>query len=119
MKLKNYLKGLLFFFIPFILLLLIIHTFYYFDIFSNQIMKYLKIIIILISSLTSGFYIGYTSNNKGYLNGLKFSLIIIMLFFITNLFISKFKFITLIYYLIISLVIIIGSMIGINKKENK
>ena len=113
MKLKNYLKGLLFFFIPFILLLLIIHTFYYFDIFSNQIMKYLKIIIILISSLTSGFYIGYTS----YLNGLKLSLIIIILFFITNLFLSKFKFITLIYYLIIGIVIIIGSMIGINKKE--
>lgn len=117
MKLKNYLKGLLFFFIPFIILLLIIHTFYYFDIFSNQIMKYLKIIIILISSLVSGFYIGYTSNNKGYINGLKLSLIIIILFFISNLFIAKFKFITLIYYLIISLVIIIGSMIGINKKE--
>ena len=59
MKLKNYLKGLLFFFIPFILLLLIIHTFYYFDIFSNQIMKYLKIIIVFLIGMIGGGAVEY------------------------------------------------------------
>lgn len=118
MKIKRFLKGLLFFFISLFIFLLIIHTFYYLDIFNNNIMKYLKIIIVLISSIISGFYIGYNSLNKGYLNGIKFSLIIILIFFISNLFIDKFKFITLIYYLIIVITIIIGSMIGINKKKN-
>ena len=118
MKIKYLLKGLLFFFIPYFVLLLIIHTFYYFDIFSNNIMKYLKIIIVLLSSIISGFYIGYNSENKGYLNGIKFSLIIIFIFFLSNLFISKFKFITIVYYLIVIVTIITGSMIGINKKEN-
>lgn len=117
MKIKYLLKGLLFFFIPFVILLLVINTFYYFDIFSNNIIKYLKIIIVLLSSIISGFYIGYNSKDKGYLNGIKFSLIIVFLFFLSNLFISKFKFITIIYYLIIITVITIGSMIGINKKE--
>ena len=88
---KNYLKGLLFFFIPLLILLLIINTFYYFDILSNNIMKYLKIVIILFSSFLSGFYIGFKSNNKGYINGLKFSLIIIVIFLLSSLLIKEFN----------------------------
>ena len=42
MKLLNYLKGLLYFFIPFFLLIILITTFYYFDILNNQIIKYFK-----------------------------------------------------------------------------
>ena len=61
MKLKKYLNALLYFFISLISLLLIASIFYYFDLFSSQVMKYLKIIILLISCLISGFYIGYNS----------------------------------------------------------
>ncbi len=114
---KNYLKGLLFFFIPLFVLLLIINTFYYFDIFSNNIMKYLKILIILLSSFFSGFYIGFKSNNKGYINGVKFSLIIISIFLLSSLSVKGFKFISIIYYLIIIIVITLGSMLGINRKS--
>lgn len=114
---KNYLKGILFFFIPLLVLLLIINTFYYFDIFSNNIMKYLKIVIILTSSFLSGFYIGFKSNNKGYINGLKFSLIIIGIFLLSSLLFKGFKFTSIIYYLIIIIVITLGSMLGINKKD--
>ena len=114
---KNYLKGLLFFFIPLLILLLIINTFYYFDILSNNIMKYLKIVIILFSTFLSGFYIGFKSNNKGYINGLKCSLIIIGIFLLSSLLIKEFKFTSIIYYLIIIIVITLGSMLGINIKN--
>ncbi len=117
MNLKKYLKALLYFFSPFIILLFIIHTFYYFDIFSNNIMKYLKIVILIISSLASGFYIGLKSEKKGYLNGLILSSIIIVCLLISSLFLTKFKLATLIYYLIITTVITLGSMLGINRKK--
>ncbi len=113
----NYLKGLLYFFIPFIFLLLIITIFYYFDILNNQIIKYFKIIILLLSSLSGGFYIGRKSSNKGYINGLKLGGIICSLFLIINLFLKDFKWYQLIYYLIMLITICIGSMIGINKKN--
>lgn len=119
MKKLNYLKGLLYFFIPFLVLLFLITILYYFDILNNQIIKYFKFITLLLSSLTSGIFIGKKSLNKGYLNGIIQSLIIIIIFFITNLFFKEFKWYQLIYYLIIVITTCIGSMIGINrKKEN-
>ena len=80
-------------------------------------MKYLKILIILLSSFFSGFYIGFKSNNKGYINGVKFSLIIISIFLLSSLSVKGFKFISIIYYLIIIIVITLGSMLGINRKS--
>ena len=119
MKLLNYLKGLLYFFIPFFLLIILITTFYYFDILNNQIIKYFKIIILLLSTFISGIYIGKNSLNKGYLSGIILSLIIVLIFFITNLFLDGFKIYQLIYYLIIILTTTIGAMFGINRKKEK
>ena len=64
MNLIKYLKGFLYFLIPFVSLLLIITLFYYFDILSNQVIKYFKIIILLLSCIISGIYIGKNSLNK-------------------------------------------------------
>ena len=119
MKLLNYLKGLLYFFIPFFLLIILITIFYYFDILNNQVIKYFKIIILLLSTLISGIYIGKNSSNKGYLNGIILSLIIVLIFFITNLFLDGFKIYQLIYYLIIILTTTIGAMFGINRRKEK
>ncbi len=116
-KIIKYLKGLLYFFIPFISLLLIITIFYYFDILSNQVIKYFKFIIIILSSLISGFYVGKKSLSKGYLSGIKLSAIIVFIFLIINLIVGGFKWYHLVYYLIIILITSLGSMLGINKKE--
>ena len=113
----KYLKGFLYFLVPFIVLLLIISTLYYFDILNNQVIKYFKIVIILLSALSGGFYVGRKSENKGYLSGFKLSLGIIILFLIINLIMRDFKWYHLVYYLIISITTCIGSMIGINKKQ--
>ncbi len=117
MKLINYIKGILFFLVPFIVLLFIITIFYYFDLLSNQSIKYFKIIILLLSCLSGGFYIGRKSQNKGYLNGIILSGIILACFFLINLFLGDLKWQVIIYYLIIVITTTIGSMIGINQKK--
>lgn len=119
MKLLNYLKGVLYFFIPFLILTLLITIFYYFDILNNQIIKYFKIIVLILSCCISGIYIGKNSLNKGYLNGIILSFIIVFMFFITSLFLDGFKVYQLIYYLIIILTTTIGAMFGINRKKEK
>ncbi len=113
----KYLKGFLFFFIPFLISLLLITTFYYFDILNNQIIKYFKIIIIIISTLLGGFIVGYESESKGYLSGIKLSGLITLLFLILNLIFKGFKWYHLVYYLIIAITTTIGSMIGISFKK--
>ena len=117
MKIINYLNGLLYFFIPFTILLLLGTIFYYFDIFSGNIFKYFKIISLIISCLISGIFIGKKSSSKGYLNGIIFSIVIILIFLISSLFLDGIKWYQFIYYLIISITTTIGAMIGINRKN--
>ena len=114
---KKYLISLLYFVVPFIVLLFISTLLYYFDIISNNGIKYLKLIITLISIFIGGFKIGIESNNKGYQKGLILSGIIIFIFIILSLLTKSFKISNLIYYLIILITGTIGSMIGIIKKR--
>ena len=88
--------------------------------FSPNIIK----LIILLSMITYSFIIGFKkglkADNKGYIIGLKTGLINILILFILSLLtltinISLKK---LIYYLIILISTIFGSIIGINKKNS-
>lgn len=115
----KYLKSILIFIICIFLLNIIISIFNYFDIFNENIIKILKIITILISSLLSGLYLGFNSNKKGYLEGLKLSLIVLIIFTIFNLVTCNFHIVTLIYYLIIIILITISTILGINIKKSK
>ena len=117
MKLINYLKSFLYFLIPFIVLIFVISILYYFNIIDNNIMKYLKIIIVIFSTFLGGFKIGKLSTNKGYLNGIILSLIIIFIFFIVSIFTKSINLNLIIYYLIIVTTTTIGAMAGINKKN--
>ena len=118
MKLINYLKSFLYFFIPFITLLFIITILYYFNIINNNTMKYLKIIVVILSTFLGGFKIGKLSTNKGYLNGIILSLIIIFIFFMISIFTKSLKINLLIYYLIIIIITTLGAMLGINKNHH-
>ncbi len=113
----KYLKGFLFFLVPFLVLTLLITILYYFDILNNQIIKYFKIVIAILSCLLGGFIIGRSSTSKGYLNGIKLSSIIIVIFLILNLILGGFKWYHLVYYLIILVTTTIGSMLGISLKK--
>lgn len=115
----NYLKSLLAILIPFFVLLLTITILSYFDIMSTTISNYFKIIIPVISMMIGGFYLGKRSKEKGWLEGIKIGLIfLILLFIFSYLAFSKgMNLRTLIYYFILLISSMLGSMIGINKKK--
>lgn len=121
MKYLKYLKALIYILIPIIILNTIISLLYYFNIIGNETINYLKLIIMAISMLISGIYIGSKTDKKGYLEGLKIGFeVIIILFIISYLaFDQGINIKTLIYYFIILTSSTLGSMIGINKLKKE
>lgn len=94
----------------------------YFNIITGTALTISKIIICVISLFVGGFVIGRRASKKGWLEGLKLSLIFLVLLVLFNYLglgnTPQLK--NLIYYLIIIVSCIFGSIIGINKKiDNK
>ena len=117
----KYIKGLILCIGILFILSLILTIFSYFDMFKANTINILKIITITLSFLIGGIYVGLNSKKKGYIEGIKFSLlfIIVSLLFILSLPNIKLNLKTFLYYVIITFISIIGSMIGINKKKVK
>jgi len=119
----EYLKKLgisfLFIIISFFILTLFMTIFSYFDILNNKFVNILKIIIPIISLFIGGFYIGKKSIKKGWLEGMKLSIICSILIIIINYFIysTSIEIKNLLYYIIIITSATLGSMIGINFKQ--
>lgn len=114
---KKYLLSILITFISIIITLFITTTLYYFNIISQTTYNILKIIFLIISLFINSFILGKKSLKKGYLEGIKLSLPIITLFLIISLITNNFKPTILIYYLIILITSIFGSMVGISTKK--
>ena len=73
--------------------------------------------ISLISFFIGGFYLGMNSPNKGYLYGLKLSLIVIIILIIFGIIFNSLETSKIVYYLVITFTITFASMLGINKKS--
>lgn len=114
-KIKMYLKVLIVPTLCFLFFPLFISIFNLFGLELN------KIVLIIISSLifiVTGFLIGIHSEKKGFINGLIVGLIFILfLLLLSFMFSLKFRFVSLIYYLILLVCSILGSIFGINKKN--
>lgn len=93
----------------------------YINILNSTFTTIFKILIPITSMFIGGFIIGKKTKNKGWLEGLKFGIIMIFILFLLNLIIFKqnFEFRNLLYYVILIASTIFGSMIGINKKVEK
>ena len=91
----------------------------YFNILNDKITSIIKIIIPIISMLIGGFYIGKNSLKKGFLEGIKLGLIFSSLLIIFNYLAlnNSFKFKYILFYVILIVSAILGSMIGINRKK--
>ena len=111
----NYLKnvGISFIYIIcFLLGLTFISTlFNYINLFGN------KVIIPIISLFVGGFVIGKRTGKKGWLEGIKLSLIFLAFLTIFNYLAldSSISLKTVIYYIILVIATTFGSMIGVNK----
>lgn len=92
----------------------------YFNITNDSITTVFKMIIPIISVLTSSIYLGINSSKKGWLEGLKLGLIITILLFLFNILgLNKnIKINQLLFYGILIFSSIVGSMIGISRKKS-
>lgn len=118
----NYLKKLgksfLTTFITLIIGIIIITLLNYFNIIGINITNISKIIILGLSIFIGSFSLGKMSIKKGYLEGLKFGLLITFILFFLNLIITKnIKIRLIILYIIINITSILGSMFGILKSK--
>ena len=116
-KLKKYKYPikLAFFMISYLLLISILNIIFL----PENISKYLIILLNLTFFIIS-FKEGKKRQNKGYIGGLKISLIGVFIYFLINLIVfhNTIGFKTIIYYLIIILTCIYASILGINKKAS-
>ncbi len=87
---------------------------------STNITRFMSMICNLTILFVICFKKGKPRNNKGYIEGLKIGFITIIIFSVINLLFIKntYTFPVIIYYLIIVLICLFGSVIGINKKAN-
>lgn len=114
----KYGKRLLWTLISLFISILIITILYHFNLISSTTFNILKIIILLINIFISTYILGKKTEKLGFLEGIKFSLIIILLFLIISLITkTNLSFKILIYYAIIMITSIFGSTVGINKKK--
>lgn len=104
-----------------LILTLIVTIFNYFNLFSYKVVIVFKIIIPILAIFIGGFMMGRKSISKGWLEGIKYAIIFIIILSIMNYLILRtgFKIQDLIYYLILMLASDFGSVIGINYKKEK
>lgn len=115
-KILSFLKVLVIPLIAFFLLPIVISIFNLFGLSLN------KIVLIILSSvimLVSGFMIGKKSLKKGFISGGILGIIFILFLIIMGLFFKvSFNLERFIYYVILILSSMLGSIIGINKKKS-
>ena len=92
----------------------------YFNIISGTTLTISKILILVISLFIGGVVTGRRSSKKGWLEGLKLALIFLVIIILFNYLglgnTPKIK--NILYYSIIIISCIFGSIIGINKRNN-
>jgi len=117
----NYLKSLAISILSLLLLTLIMTLLSYFNIIGNTFINILELIIPIFSLFIGSFLLGKSAKEKGYLEGIKFSLIFIIILVLFNYLGLKinFEFNDLIFYLILIISSTLGSMIGINFSKGK
>ena len=119
-KIKKYLKEIKKCIISILIFSFIVSTLYYFIILGNTLVTYLGILIVILNIFISSYNLGKKSSENGYLEGLNFSsLIILLLFLITSVFFRDYISLRLfIYYIIIISLSVFASMLGISKKKS-
>lgn len=116
-NLKKYIFFLSTTILSILISILLITTLYYFNIISPTIYNILKIIVLLLSIFINSFLLGKKAQNKGYLEGLKIIIPIIIIFSLITVFSKSFTLKVLLYYLILIMTSSFGSMVGISTKK--
>jgi len=115
---KKFIKPLLCSFGILFISTFIITLLNYIGIISGMILKIIKVIIPIISYFIPGFMIGKNSDKKGWLSGIEIGLMITTLLLILNvLFKTETSIYLILFYIGLTVISVLGSMLGINKKK--
>jgi len=113
----SYIKAILLNIIELFLLLFLITIMYYFNLINEKTFEVLKLIILLFSIFINSFILGKNTKRKSYLEGIIYGSILITILLIITLILSKIQIKLLIFYPLILITSILGSMIGSVKKN--
>ena len=114
----KYLKSSIYTLCILIVSTIVITILNYFNVLMGNVLKITELLIPIISIFIGSYILGKSSNNKGYIEGLKYGIAWIILFLIINLISKNFTYLSLIYYLILIIIAIVSSIIGINRRKN-
>ena len=114
-KIISYSKSYLMYLILLVIYILIISLIFYFELINYKTLSIINYIVNLILFFIVGFKSSSYEHKKGYLNGFLSSSILIVLFLIITLFISKFNTSNLVYYISLICSSIVGGIIGVSK----
>lgn len=116
---KNYLKNLAIGILSILISIFLFTLLNYFNIINYNITKIISITSLYIILLITGYLIGIKRKEKGYLIGIKYGSLFMVIILLINLIIfkNKFNLINILYYLSIILFSTIGSILGVNKKN--
>ncbi len=118
--LKKVGKCLLYTFSTILIGILIITILNYLNVFSIKLVSISKIIILVLAIFIGSFRLGMKSGSKGYLEGIKYGIILDIILALFNLIIyHDFELKDLILYLIIIVCGCLGSMVGITKHKDE
>ena len=117
---KNYLKSIVLTFGTIIVISFIINLFFYYNLVNDLIYKILLMISIISIVGVFSFLLGKKREKKGYLEGLKYGLVVVFIMFLFSIILFKnIEINMLIYYPIIIITSLIFAVIGINyRKDN-
>lgn len=110
---KNFFKAILISFIVLFIMSVLTTLFSYFNILSYKLTKIILKTSIYISLFIGSFILGKTIKSKAWIEGIKFSLVYILIFLILN----GFSLIKVIYYISFMICSVLGAILGINTKK--
>ncbi len=115
----NYLKNIGYTFLLFLICTLFLTILNYTGILIGNTLNIFSTIFLFISIFIGGILTGRKANRKGYIEGIKFGTIIMVMILLINLLIFKNKIhlISILYYLLIIFISMVGSIVGIAKKK--
>jgi len=112
----SYIKSIFFNVLELFILLFLITILYYFNLINEKTFSILKLIILLLSIFINSFILGKNTKKKSYIEGIIYGSILITLLIIITIIFSKIQIKLFIFYPLILITSILGSMMGKIKK---
>ena len=113
----KYFKEYLNFLLIIILVSIILGTLSFYYLIEEKVVYIIQYMLLFVVLFINGYKLGMIKHKNGYLEGIKFGLLIDIMLIILGLFIDKnFNFYKILYYILIILTSTVGSILGVNKK---